>query len=84
MEFLLWIGLIAVIVGLVWFLDNRNKKIVIEKSEKVKALMLLNNTVHFKTLRAKYNNYQACNTKRQFDNFSINDYLVALIEEKEN
>lgn len=83
MEFLIVIGILVVVVAVVAFVDNKNKQIVLKNSERIQELVALNGTVRFKSLRERYSRYQACNSKRQFDNFFIDDYLVALIDDDE-
>ncbi|MBO5328569.1 MAG: HNH endonuclease [Clostridia bacterium] len=76
----------VLLIGLiVWaIIDFKNKKFVLENSERIRALLEYNNTIHFETLRSRYSKQQACNSKRQLDNFSLDDYLITLIDSNED
>ena len=70
---------------IVWaIIDFKNKKFVLENSERIKTLIEYNKTICFATLSSRYSNYYECNSKRQLVNFSINDYLIALIDSNES
>lgn len=75
------IAVILCIIALV--IDIKTKKIILEKSQRVKTLLDLNKTIHFKTIPSKYSNHLSCNSKRQLDNLSIDDYLISLIDSNE-
>lgn len=61
-------------------IDYKNKKIIYEKSQKVATLLSLNRTIHFATFQPRYSNYQTCNSKRQLDHLSMDEYLITLID----
>jgi hypothetical protein len=75
--------LVAILVGLL-IIDDKNKKFVLKNSERIKNLIALNETIYFSILQPSYSNHQVCNSKRQLENFSINDYLIALIDSNES
>ncbi len=80
------IVLISVLIAglIVWaVIDNKNKNFVLGKSERINRLLKLNSSIHFVSFSSKYSNHQECNSKRQLDNFSINEYLIALIDSNE-
>lgn len=78
------IGIVIIVLCVFLISDYKNKKIVVEKSEKINALLYLNSTTHFMTLQSKYTNHTTCNSKRQLDNLSLYDYLVSLIDSNES
>jgi hypothetical protein len=69
--------LVAILVGLL-IIDDKNKKFVLKNSERIKNLIALNATIYFSILQPSYSNHQVCNSKRQLENFSINNYLIVL------
>lgn len=74
---------IILIVGLI--LSNKKKKsIVFSNSRKIKTLLDLNKATEFKKITAYYSNHQICNSKKQLDHFSIDNYLISLIDTNEN
>ena len=77
--------IVALIAGLiVWLIiDSKNKRFVLSNSERIKTLIELNNTIHFSILSPLYPKHQPCNSKKQFDNFSMNEYLIASIDKDE-
>lgn len=72
-----------VLACILWVVDTKNKSVVFEKSQRVKALLALNRSMHFRTIQSRYSNQHSCNSKRQLDNLSIDDYLRALIDSDE-
>lgn len=58
--------------------------IVNVNSEKIKKLFFLNEQPNFIELQTYYPNCITCNTKRQFDMFSPEEYLVSLIDSNED
>lgn len=77
-------GLIfLVIIFAIYFIINNSKKIVFEKSQRVKTLLDLNKTIHFKTIPSNYSNHLSCTSKHQLDNLSMDDYLISLIDSNE-
>lgn len=78
------LGFIVLVIIVVFIIIyNRNKKIVLEKSQRIKNLLELNKRFEFITLKPSYYNHMTCNTKRQFDRVDINDYLLSLIDSNE-
>lgn len=76
-------GITLIIVATLVVIDINNKKIVLEKSQRIKSLLNLNKTMQFRTMQARYYNQQTCNTKRQLDHLSMDEYLIALIDSRE-
>ena len=77
----------AFIVGLlIWIIiDTKNVNIVLEKSERIKTLQHLNTKTYFSsTMRSTYTNLHACNSKRQLENLTMEDYLISLIDSNES
>ena len=72
-----------IVIGLIVFvaLNQRNKKIVLNNSEKIKKLIELNKTINFVKTQSYYSNHYVCNSKRQLDNLSMTNYLITLISE---
>lgn len=75
--------ILIIIITVCIIIDNRNKKVILEKSQRVKELLDLNETIHFKKVLPRYSNLHVCNSKRQLDNLSLDDYLIALIDSNE-
>ena len=73
--------MIAVIIWTIIFC--KNEKIVLEKSQRIKKLLDLNRTIQFKTIQSKYFNHLHCNSKRQLERLSIDEYLTSLIFSQE-
>ncbi len=74
---------IVIITTIFVLVDCKNIKFVLEKSERIKELINLNSSFYFEKLQSKYYNHQKCSSKRQWDNFLIDDYLIALIDSNE-
>ena len=69
----------------IWLLiDHKNKKVILAKSQRVSSLLALNQTIHFETIQSRYSNHQTCNSKRQLDHLSMDEYLIALIDSNES
>ena len=77
----LGVGLVFIFLG---YLKKRNIELVLENSQMIKSLNEINNVTHFAYLKSCYTYHHVCNTKRQLDNFSLNEYLLDLIDENEN
>lgn len=75
--------MIVIVITILLIIDNKNKKVVIEKSQRVKTLLSLNKTMNFLTIPSKYSNCQICNSKRQLERLSMDEYLMALIDSDE-
>ena len=65
---------------LLLFIHRKNYKIVLEHSEKIKTLIELNNSLVFEKTPERYPNGYICNSKKQLDKFSIDDYFLSLID----
>lgn len=76
-------AIVAIIITISLIIDSKNRKVVSEKSQRVKALLELNKTIHFITIQSKYFNHRSCNSKRQLDNLLIDEYLMTLIDSNE-
>lgn len=77
-------ALIAIIgIGFFFGIRQKNNKTVYAKSKRIQALRTLNGTTQFFHFQPSYYNHQSCNSKRQLDHFSMNEYLIALIDENE-
>jgi hypothetical protein len=77
-------GVILVTLCVIAIIDYKKCKIVLKNSERIKKLLELNRTVNFRQIQSRYNNQQACNSKRQLDNLSLDDYLIGLIASNES
>ena len=84
-EFILTLVALSVALSIIIFpivisrsIDNKKRKIVKENSQRVNQLILLNNTIRFKAIDSCYPFHHQCNSKRQFESFSINDYMISL------
>ena len=76
---------ILVISLTIWLIiDNKNKKVILAKSQRVASLLALNKNYKFSTIQSKYSNHQNCNSKRQLDHLSMDEYLIALIDANES
>lgn len=78
--YLICLAVLVVILSVVCYCYHRNKKIVLENSTKIKSLLELNSETSFDILQSVYSNHFPCNSKRSFDRFSMDDYLIYLIE----
>ena len=70
----------VIVIAIIYW---RRRKIVFENSQRIKELLELNKTIQFRHIQSHYYNQQACNSKRQLDNLSMNDYLISLIDSNE-
>lgn len=61
------------------WIHNKNKKVVLEKSQRIKTLLQLNKQYFFKVIQSDYSYGYTCNSKRQLDNYDIDDYMLSLI-----
>lgn len=83
--FVICIVIILATFIIIWIhIDKKNIKTVLDKSERIAQLISLNTETHFIALQPIYLYTQTCNSKRQFDRFSLDDYLVALIDSNES
>lgn len=76
------LGILIITISVV--ADNKNKKIILEKSQRVKELLDLNKTIHFKHVLLRSPNIKVCTSKRQLDNLLLDDYLITLIDSNES
>lgn len=68
----------------IWLItDYKNKKIILKKSERVNFLLNINKNIYFSTIQHKYFNHYSCNSKRQLDRLSMDEYLITLIDSNE-
>lgn len=77
-------GAILLTLCVIVIINYKKCKIVFKNSERIKRLLELNKTVNFRIIQYRYNNQQACNSKRQLDNLSLDDYLIGLITSNES
>ncbi len=83
----LWI-IIAVlaVIGMVWYIYMRRKytKIVRAHSQRLMELHALNHrTVFYGGDKKEYAYHQSCQSKRQFDNLAMEEYLIAVLDENQ-
>ena len=65
-------------------IDNKHKKTVLEKSDKIKSLIKLNESIYFEdNIKPIYLYHFTCNSKRQLDRLSIDEYFITLIDSGE-
>ena len=76
--------MLFVLLVMYLIIEYKNEKIVLEKSHRIKELIKLNQSTHFGKIQYCYNNHQVCNSKRQLDNLSFDDYLIGLISTYES
>lgn len=77
------LGITLIIIAILVVIDIKNKKIVLEKSQRIKSLLELNHTTQFRTIQSRYSKQQTCNSKRQLDHLSMDEYLITLIDSHE-
>lgn len=77
----------AIIMGalvMIWLIiDTKNISVVLKNSERIRALNELNKSTAFNVIQLEYQYHQVCNSKRQFDSFLMDDYLIGLIDSNE-
>ncbi len=78
------VGTVLIILCITTIVVCKRFKVVLQKSERVKQLLELNKTVNFKRIQSRYSNQQSCNSKRQLENLSLDDYLIGLIVSNES
>lgn len=78
------LAIILIVLTICVIIDNHYKKIVREHSQRVKELLDLNKTILFKEVRPRYSEIHVCNSKRQLENFSLDDYLITSIDSNES
>ena len=81
---LLIIAILVLPVVFAIIITNNYNKVILEKSQRVKTLLNLNAATQFRTIRPSYSFHHACNSKRQLDNLSLNEYLISLIDSNES
>lgn len=73
-----------VIAFIVWRVTtHKNNKIVLEHSQRIKALLDLNETIHYRSVKSHYPLEISCQTKRQFDLLDFDEYLISEISQHE-
>ena len=73
-------------IGIIVYVYIRNKhiKIVKEKSRRLQELYALNHrTVFYGGDKKEYAYHQSCHSKRQFDNWAMEEYLIAVLDENQ-
>ena len=72
---------IAILVIICFVLDNKYKKFVLDNSEKLQQLIVLNKSITFhQTIEQEYHFKEILNSKRKLDNTSTQDFFIVLIE----
>lgn len=79
----LFVILILIVVAVFFYFDANNKKIVLANSKRIKTLLYLNHITEFNVIKSSYTLHQTCTSKRQFDRFSFDEYLIGLIDSDE-
>ena len=83
----LWIALAvlaAIGIGCWGYLYRKRVKIVRAYSQRLRELHALNHrTVFYGVDKKEYAYHQSCHSKRQFDNWSMEEYLIALLDENQ-
>ncbi|MBQ3040073.1 MAG: HNH endonuclease [Clostridia bacterium] len=77
-------GVILVTFCIIVIINYKKCKLVLKNSERIKKLLELNQTINFRRIQSRYNNQQECNSKRQLDHLSLDDYLIGLIASNES
>lgn len=77
------LGVILICTLVFILVNNKRKKLVLANSERIKKLIELNNKTYFKKLKLEYVNHHKCNSKRQLENFNIDEFFKNLIDENE-
>ena len=57
-------------------LHNKTKNIVFKKSQRIKNLLNLNKTIHFKVIKPSFAIQYNCRSKKQIDHLSINKFFI--------
>lgn len=69
-----------VIIFLCYHSYTKKKKLVFEKSERIKSLLLLNKNTYFRTINSLYTYNHSCKSKQQLDNYSIDNFFISIID----
>ena len=77
------VAMLAIALTIWLIIDHKNKKIILAKSQRVNSLLALNKTISFSTIQYRYSNHRICNSKRQLDHLSMDEYLIGLIDSNE-
>ncbi len=78
------VAFVLLIIGVVCIVFNtRNKKNVLENSQKIKSLLEMNEQYSFIKIQPDCSTF-TCKTKRQFDSFNFQDFMLNKIEEYES
>lgn len=76
------IFLIIFIGAILLSINLRNIEIVKENSERLRELSETNSKFNFNVLKPRLTFCHECNSKRQLDNFSLDDFFISLINSK--
>ncbi len=76
--------ILAAALTVLLIIDYKNKKIVLDKSERVRSLIALNATTHFDSTDPSYSYHQPCTSKMSLEHLDIEDYLIDLIDQNES
>lgn len=81
-SFLVFATIIAtpVIVLLCSHSYTKKKELIFENSERIKSLLSLNKNTYFRTINSLYTYNHSCKSKRQLDNYSIDDFFISIID----
>lgn len=71
-------------IGISKAIDNRNRKIVQENSQRIARLIALNNATEYKKIKNIYSFRKDCTSKRQLERMNVDDYLISLIQSDES
>ena len=75
---------LIVIITVLCCIHIKNKKLVLEKSERLQSLLKLNSTIQFRVIKPRYFFHHTCHSKRQIDYFSLDEYLISLMDSHES
>ncbi len=60
---------------------SKRDKIIVDNSDKIKALMELNKQVAFKSYSPTFNHFYRCKNKREFDNLNIRNFFFNCVHQ---
>lgn len=80
--FLILVTIIAtpIIVFLCHRSNVKKKEIIFKNSKRINSLLTLNKKTYFRTINSLYTYNHSCHSKRQLDNYSINDFFLSIID----
>lgn len=73
------IGASVVIFFVCFYTHTKKKEIVLQNSERIKALMVINSKTNFKTINSSLTYKHSCKSKHQLDNYQIDDFFISVI-----